>query len=207
MALVMFDYDGVIADSLEYFIPDFGAACHEYGFALEGHRAVETLLEDNLYNAMGKRGMDQATIDRILTLYKTKAETHDVKMFEGIGRALRQIAEHNHVFVITSNISALVARALKTNGIDYVHEVLGVDVEKSKVAKMKMLMARFPGLDAYYVGDTSGDIIEGRQAGARTIGVAWGWHGRARLAQSYPDFLVDSPGQLADLLAFIDEVR
>lgn len=208
MALIMFDFDGVIADTFDYFVLDFVAACNQYGFTIQGKRDINILLEDNLYEAMGKRGMDQETIDRILTLFKDKAENHvDIKMFEGIDRALRQISEQNQIFVITSNVSALVAKALKANGMDYVLEVLGADVDKSKVAKIKTLMGRFPGMDAYYVGDTSGDIIEGRLAGARTVGAAWGWHGRERLAQSSPDFLVESPGQLAELLARIDDNR
>jgi len=48
----------------------------------------------------------------------------------------------------------------------------------------------------YYVGDTAGDVREGRAAGVRTVAVTWGWHSREKLAAAGPEFLVDNPVEL-----------
>lgn len=208
MALIMFDFDGVIVDSLVFFNRDFIAACHEYGFdEIKGYRDVMSLFDDNVFEAMIKKGLDQATVDSILSSYEKKAQARGnmYKLFDGMDLALRQISENNQIYVITSNVSEVVAGVLQANGINYVNEVIGGDVEKSKVKKIKMLMAKYPEAKAYYVGDTAGDIIEGRQAGALTVGVGWGWHGAEKLNNNSPDYLVKSPAQLADLLARIDD--
>jgi phosphoglycolate phosphatase len=45
----------------------------------------------------------------------------------------------------------------------------------------------------FYIGDTTGDIVEAWAAGVRTVTVTWGWHSRERLVAARPDFLVDTP--------------
>ena len=49
-------------------------------------------------------------------------------------------------------------------------------------------------------GDTEFDIMMGRNAGFATIGVLWGYHGRARLEAAQPDFLIDDFAGLDDAL-------
>jgi len=53
--------------------------------------------------------------------------------------------------------------------------------------------------DIYYIGDTTGDIKEGKEAGVKTVGVTWGWHSKALLAASRPDYLFDTPEDLLQL--------
>ena len=51
----------------------------------------------------------------------------------------------------------------------------------------------------YYVGDTTGDIKEGKQAGIKTVGVTWGWHSKEKMAAAGPNYLVDHPRELLQL--------
>ena len=55
--------------------------------------------------------------------------------------------------------------------------------------------------EIYYVGDTKGDMIEGKQAGAVTVAVTWGWHTAENLAQASPDHLVNTLSALENLLS------
>jgi phosphoglycolate phosphatase len=48
----------------------------------------------------------------------------------------------------------------------------------------------------FYIGDTTGDILEAREAGVQTVAVTWGWHSREKLVAVHPDFLVDRPEEL-----------
>ena len=40
---------------------------------------------------------------------------------------------------------------------------------------------------------------EAREAGATTVGVAWGWHGEERLLGAGPDHIARRPSDLLDL--------
>jgi len=53
--------------------------------------------------------------------------------------------------------------------------------------------------DIYYIGDTTGDIKEGKQAGVKTVGVTWGWHSKEKMAAAEPDYLFDNPQELLKL--------
>ena len=203
MALVMFDYDGVIVDSLEVFMSRFSQACRENGFKqIKVSKDVLDLFEGNVYETMMRRGLEESTIDNILKRYEVlqDGQLADLELFEGIGVALNLISEKHHVYVITSNLSSATIRVLNENGIGCFQDVIGAEKEKSKIKKIMNTMSLHPGSTAYYVGDTKGDMIEGKRAGALTIGVTWGWHTPAKLKEGSPDHLFNTPGELADFL-------
>lgn len=201
--LVMFDYDGVIVDSFDLFTSSFREACIEStGCRVDSNAGMMKLFEGNLFDGMKGLGMDSHEIDRTLKLFETIVTEHldSVDLFSGMADALKTISSSNTIFVITSNVSHVVSRVLRKKGIDVVKEVLGAEKEKSKAIKIRSTMARYINRPAYYVGDTSGDIIEGRSAGAFTVAVTWGWHDAEKLEGASPDFMVTSPEELTELV-------
>jgi phosphoglycolate phosphatase len=204
MSLAMFDYDGVIVDSLAEFIEGWIRACRTYGFEISNPEEAIALFDENVYVSMGRQGVDNATIDRILNLYKTTGNLSGVEMFPGMANALEAIAVRNKVIIITSNLSLAARTVLERNNIRCVADVIGAEHEKSKIKKITGVTARFPELTPYYVGDTRGDMLEGREAGALTIGVTWGWHTITKLREGHPDYLVDTPAELAALFTTDD---
>lgn len=203
MALVMFDYDGVIVDSLEVFTSRFTQACRENGFKeINAQKDVLSLFEGNVYETMMRRGIDEPTINSILERYEVLqgGQLADLKLFSGIGEALIRISKNHQVYVITSNLSSATIQVLNQNGIECFKDVVGAEKEKSKIKKIHNTMSLHPGIPAYYVGDTKGDMIEGKKAGTITIGVTWGWHTPQKITEGFPDHLVHTPEELADLL-------
>ncbi len=104
--------------------------------------------------------------------------------------------------VISSNDTPTIREALRLYGFeDIFQEILGSDFMLSKKDKMLYAIKKYPVIreDIYYIGDTIGDIKEGKQAGIKTIGVTWGWHDKAKMASSNPDHLFDNPQKLLQL--------
>ena len=207
MALLMFDYDGVIVDSLEVFISRFSQACLENGFTgIHEPKDVIGLFEGNVYETMRQRGLDESTINKILQRYEVlqAEQLADLELFVGIGEALERISERHFIYVITSNLSSATIKILTQNGIACFIDVIGAEKEKSKIKKIHNIMSLHPGVPAYYVGDTKGDMIEGKHAGAQTIGVTWGWHSPDKLKEGSPDYLFDTPKELANFLEKVE---
>ncbi|HBW39103.1 HAD family hydrolase [Desulfosporosinus sp. BICA1-9] len=207
MALVMFDYDGVIVDSLEVFIARFSQACLENGFTgIQEPHDVIGLFEGNVYETMMQRGMDESTIDTILKRYEILQgeQLADLELFADIGEALQRISEKHLVYVITSNLSSATIKILSQNGITCFIDVIGAEKEKSKIKKIQNTMSLHPRIPAYYVGDTKGDMIEGKHAGTQTIAVTWGWHSPAKLQEGSPDHLFNTPKELANFLEKVE---
>lgn len=203
MSLVMFDYDGVIADSLDTHVKSFLAAFQENGFTkFSTHKDIIDLYEDNVYRSMADAGMSEEEIDRVVASYKVKQDPllDQIEFFPGMREFFAELALNHQVYIITSNLADVVLGVLEKRGITGVEKVMGTETAKSKITKMQMAMSRYPDLQAYYVGDTKGDIYEGKKAGALTVGVAWGWHGADKLKESNPDYLVYSLQELIALL-------
>jgi len=123
-----------------------------------------------------------------------------VPLVAGMADVLARLGARHPLFVVTSNATAVVAGHLARHGVAGVREVLGAEAGTSKVDKLRRLAARFPGEPPWYVGDTLGDVLEGRRAGATTVAVGWGWHDLDRLRRGAPDHVAERP---ADLLALL----
>lgn len=206
MALVMFDYDGVIVDSLDIFVSRFSQACLENGFqGINEPRDVISFFDGNVYETMLSRGIRESVIDSILKRYELlqNEQLTNLELFAGIGEALQRIAGQHSIYVITSNLSAATGQILAMNGIHCFNDIIGAEKEKSKIKKIQRVKALHPGMPAYYVGDTKGDMIEGKKAGTKTIGVTWGWHSPEKIREGNPDYLVRTPEELADLLSAV----
>lgn len=75
MSLIMFDYDGVIANSLDVHVESFLAAFHENGFTkLNTPQDIIDLYEDNVYQSMAVLGLSEEQIDVILASYKIRQD-------------------------------------------------------------------------------------------------------------------------------------
>ncbi|MBS3968670.1 MAG: HAD family hydrolase [Clostridia bacterium] len=200
--LIMFDYDGVIVDSFEIHAKCFILACRDNGYlGISTREELLNLYEGNVYNGLLERGLTVNLIDKILADYgiMQKEYLHQIHLFAGMKECIEKLGIINKIYIITSNISEAAVQVLNSKGIKSYQEVLGADKEKSKVKKIKNLTRTYANVDAYFIGDTKGDIYEGKEAGVKTIGTAWGWHGKDRLAEAAPDYIVHSPEGLVSL--------
>jgi len=203
--LVMFDFDGVIVDSLDVFTTAFIDACTAAG--VEGFATQDDLLavmEDNFYAGMRARGVDDERVAEVLrrlgeALVRAR---HWLKPFPLVPEVLEDLADARTVIVVTSSPTEVVGGWLRTHEVHGVSEVAGAETARSKVEKIDALLARFPGQEVYwYVGDTAGDIREAREAGVTPLGVAWGWHEPEQLMEAGADRVAASPAELLTILA------
>ena len=201
----MFDYDGVIVDSLDVFATTFIAASRACGYTgIKTHEQVVRLFDGNFFEKLAQLDLSSDKINEILgDAHKRKVQKHftDVKPFQGMHESLKAISSGNVLTVITSNDSRLVWQFLEKEGITCFDDVVGADKERSKMKKIQKTMSRYQDLPAFYVGDTKGDMIEGRQAGAVTVAATWGWHSAEKLTEGTPDYMVHTPAELEKLLS------
>ena len=79
-------------------------------------------------------------------------------------------------------------------------ELIGVAIERSRRYNQGLVPERI-----FVIGDTPSDILHGRRAGARVIGVATGGYSAPELAEFAPDLLVDALEPIGPVLAFLEE--
>lgn len=205
--LLHFDYDGVLVDSFDQLLSAAQEAASDTGLGRPPTRSDFETIEDLTANGIAALlGVPQHGIE----IYTRRmhqalaADRHEPAMFPGIPHLLRTLSKRHTLVIVTSNLGRLVRRGLSRHGVeDCVALVLDAQRPGAKGEKIAHALERFgasPG-ESFMVGDTRGDIRHGKSAGVRTAGVTWGYQDRRTLEREAPDFIVDSPRELLDLVA------
>ncbi|MBI4144420.1 HAD family hydrolase [Candidatus Woesearchaeota archaeon] len=193
--IVVFDFDGTIVDSKRLAYAAFLSTLKKYRISAVGEKEWLKLYEDNFFEVIAKKGFKGRKLFALFAEVKKEYGKHlfNLRFFPGMKSLLKQFVPH----IITSNLSGIVNEFFQKRGIMCV--VSGKDKGKSKTKKL-LAIKRLHSLDRIiFVGDTIGDIVEGKAAKVITVGVTWGWHGnRIRIAK--PDYIVRNAEQLKRVL-------
>jgi phosphoglycolate phosphatase len=201
--VLIFDYDGVLIDSLEIFMKYFIKACKKEGFGeISSKKNFLKLFEKNMYESMFEIGMTKKQVFNIINYMRNKLlkNQNKIKPFEGINEILKNLTKDNLLLVVTSNDSYVVRRYLKEHRIDYFTEIFGSDKGSSKIEKIQRIKEKYLKKKYFYIGDTKGDIKEGKNANIITIAVLWGWHSEKMLRQEKPDYIIQNPYQIKKII-------
>ncbi|MDI6725586.1 MAG: HAD family hydrolase [Smithellaceae bacterium] len=201
--LLLFDFDGVLVDSLEIYAKSMIATLEIMGKPLIKNREdYLALFEGNLYAGLESRGVDLGEFFTASSRILEKVDYLALQPFFPLIPVLKKLQEDHPLLVISSNATEVIRDTLRRYEFaDCFRDILGADRGLGKKEKIEQVLARenIPREQTYYIGDTTGDIKEAKQAGVRTVAAAWGWHGRDRLAAAKPDYLIDRPEELLTL--------
>jgi phosphoglycolate phosphatase len=201
--VLIFDYDGVLADSLDYFLDSFLESCRELGYErLSSRAAFMDLFETNFYDGLLRAGIPETGFAPLLQKMHDRLIEQDksYRLFDGIPETIRALQKKLPLYIVTSNHSEGVTDFLARHDLGGFQAVLGSNHARSKVEKLRTLTARHPEAVCWYAGDTAGDLREARDAGVRALGAAWGWHGADRL-RPLADRLIHHPRELIKLFS------
>jgi len=85
--------------------------------------------------------------------------------------------------------------------LEYFEFVDGGDVHVRKVMQIENLLANgIEAESAVMIGDRAVDILAAKDNGVAAIGVTWGFGSRNELDDADPSYIVNTPGELAELL-------
>ena len=155
----------------------------------------------NMYEEMIALGIPKEKMSNILHDFKSSMikDQDSLEFFEGVDVMLEELSKENEIVIITSNVSEVVHNFLNSKNICGYQRIIGGEKETSKVKKIEAIKIEFPEHFYFYIGDTKGDIIEGKKAKVKTIAVTWGWHNESTLKEQDPDYVVQSPMELGRL--------
>jgi phosphoglycolate phosphatase len=201
--LFLFDFDGVLVDSLSLYEKSVNVCLERIGKRPIGTREeFLNLFEENFFSAVAKRGVD---VGEFMAASKAVTPTLDYSVVEPVANLIPILSElkNRHALIIISSNSIYAIRLMleKYGFSPYFDDVLGADFAFSKVEKILYARGHFGtnGGHTLYVCDTAGDIREAREAGVKTVAVTWGWHPRERLERAKPDSIIEKPEDLLHL--------
>jgi len=205
--VIIFDYDGVIVDSLDVYEKAVISAFQKNNCnQITSRKSFLDLFDGNFFESAVKIGIPRERIPAILRELELNLQSLQIKLklFAGIPQVLSELAKKCKIYIVTSNLTGVVKTYLESQKIMTIEEIIGADKEVSKIKKIEYIKSKFPNGKFLYVGDTKGDMIEGKKAGVKTVAVSWGWHSVSKLKEGNPDFIVK---RLNELLSLVNDLR
>lgn len=203
MKVIIFDYDGTLADSRKIATEVVNSVYQKYGLApTRNEEEFAILYDNNFFEASVARGLDAKKIPQLIhdLNLEISSKWHKVKLFPDVKENIEELARDNTLLIISSNMSKIVKKSLEAKNIEVFQDILGADIDTNKVRKINFVKEKYTADKYILVCDTTGDIKEGKKAKVITIGVTWGFHNKKRIQTAKPDFVVTNWTQLAELL-------
>lgn len=207
----VFDLDGTLIDSIEDLAISTNKVLQKRN--LKTHdldiykqfvgNGVKTLIS----KALGEKHQDclSECVDEFFCIYENNC-FEKTKIYDGISELLDSLYSHNIVIGIVTNkphtIAVKIVEELFGNKITYVY---GQQDNFPKKPDPYFIAQILSDLDiskeeCLYIGDSDVDIETGKNAGVKTIGVSWGFRGRAELTKAGADYIVDYPFEIGDIV-------
>src|SRR5579875_2674228 len=128
----------------------------------------------------------------------------NVPLFAGVPEVLDRFTQAGcRMSILSSNSRDNILTCLRANGVANRFEtVVGYRRLFGKGEAIRRFLKKriSSGERAIYVGDEVRDILAARKAGVDVAAVTWGYNTRDLLAQHAPDYLIEQPEQLQQLL-------
>lgn len=216
--LALFDCDGTLVDSQNVIVAAMTRAFARARLPLPPREAILGIVGLSLVEAMRRLGDDAPDFpaEHLADLYRgafheLRAEPGFLEpLFPGIRPMLDLLHARDDVVLgmATGKSQRGVASVLRHHGLEgrFITIQTADDAPSKPHPGMVLQAMEATGvepIDTVLIGDTSFDMVMARAAGARALGVTWGYHARDMLVQSGAERLVDDAG---DLLPVMDEL-
>lgn len=202
--LCIFDFDGVIADSLDVYRNLYVKAfeMEKLKFPLEAVEDFRAQYDSAWENNFTRFGIPAHKVPGILESLDGMISYATVQAFQGIGNVLKFCAERAELGILSSTEASLIEQFLDQHGwLAYFKQISGGDGKSAKAERLKALLRNFGVAPdaAVMIGDTSMDIRSGKMVGTATLGVTYGWYNAGRIAAENPTYIAHQPSEILQI--------
>ena len=199
MKLVIFDFDGVLVDTLSVCFSIISEV--NENLSLEEYKSY---FEGNINDAVKRGGTLKSFRPNYFDYYENR--TRELKIPQELKKLLKELSSSYTLVIVSSTRTSTIKNILdREHASSYFTDIFGNEIHNSKVVKNKMLLKKYKILpeNAVYVTDTTGDILEARECEIKSIAVTLGFHEEKRLQKENPEKIVSTP---YELLKAIEEI-
>lgn len=204
--VVIFDFDGTIADTLELLFEIGNEMAAEFKFKSVSRDQIESNRSKSLRQLI--RELDVPILKIPTILLKSKKELHvriqEVQMIPNITPVLRQLKEKDiRLGLVSTNSKENIHSVLKNHNLENMFDFVSVCsglLGKARVLRRVMKTYALNTEQIIYVGDEIRDIEAAQRFGIPVISVTWGYNNTAALKEHSPDYLIDHPQELIQVL-------
>ena len=208
--LIIFDFDGVLADSFETL----------YLLIKDSFAHIDFKLTRNQYKGFFNGDVHQgfknfiSNKEKYLSFSEFRKNNYDkyyynkknkVKFFLGAREFIAKLKGKHVLAIASSGHQKNIKNLLEDGGIKNLFNFVLANTSTDKEGMIREILHK-SGLkpeETVMISDTVGDIIMAKKAGLRTLAVTWGFHSKNKLKNSNPYAIVKS---FKELLGQIDKL-
>jgi len=199
----IFDWSGTLSDSFHLLCKVCDLMLAEFGVKPISPAEIKSSF-DNPYMKFWNKHLPELTKEKQDILYKKYIhQVGEADVYKNSKEVINYLHDHGYkIFVVSSDWpSKLLPEIEKSGFAELITKVVGETHEKKYAIVSLINDFSLDKEQTFYVGDTSGDVEAGKFAGVKTIGAAWGFQDRDKLAQAKPDFLMDDIIEIKNISA------
>ena len=204
--LVIFDFDGTLADSFPWFSRVVNDIADRYRFKrVEPHEidALRTMSARELMHRQGVAAWKMPFIAHHVRQRKSK-ELDQTRLFDGVNQMLVRLSDADIDLALVSSNSEGNVRAILgpeiANRFRFYECGVSMFGKSSRFGRV-LRRSDTPARDAICIGDEIRDLDAARRQGIAFGAVAWGYTAADALIARSPDVVFHSVGEIADQLA------
>lgn len=205
LKLILFDFDGTIADTFEETVEIFNLFAKKYNYRRVEPEELEHCKGMNVWELMNFLRIPKHRIPFLLK--RGRSILHDklesIEIFEGIPEFINKAKSLDvSSGIVTSNSRKNVEHFLKLKSLDGISFVRSSNKLLGKPREFRKILNKYklkPD-NIIYVGDECRDIDAAKESGIPVIAVTWGYNSRESLEKMNPDYLIDDSKMLLETL-------
>ena len=204
--IIIFDFDGTLADTLNTLLNISNRLSSEFGYKSTTPEELEQLRHLTSWQIIRYSGISLCKLPCLLRRLKAEFnnEIKDVRLFSGIPEMILDLKKMGYQLgIITSNSEENVSFVMEKHHLkgcfNFIYSSSNL-FSKHKVIHSWLKQNNIEPNDVVYVGDETRDINAAKKAKIKVISVSWGFHTQENLETHKPDGLIDSPEHLREVL-------
>jgi phosphoglycolate phosphatase len=199
--LLIFDFDGTLADSYPWFESVFNDVATRYRFrrvAVSEREALRALDARAFLTTIGVPRWKLPLIARHMRVLKTSS-LDQIGLFPGVESMLHQlVASGITLAIVSSDSEANIRKVLGPAGTLFAHYACSASLfgKRPKIRKV-LRESRVKPYEALCIGDEIRDLEAARATGVAFAAVTWGFSQAEALAARRPDILFTAVDEIA----------
>lgn len=208
---LIFDLDGTLIDSSQDLTSSVNHTLAQLGLPKKSKKEVESFIGDGmktlLIRATGTK--DESVIDKAIEIFRPHYCEHcaeETKLYPGV-KVVLDFFKGKKIAVVSNKPLEMCRKILARLKIQsYFSAVLGAESTENKKPHPEPLLKslelmRVRPAETMMIGDGDTDIDAGKSAGVLTCAVTYGFKDKRLLESRHPDFIIDRPEDLINLVA------
>ena len=203
--IVLFDFDGTIADTVDTAADILNDLSTKYGYAKVTNEENKAMRDVTIHEMFKMKNVALYKLPFMMIDVKRELNKRIVylKPIKGMSTVIKELKKKDYkLAIITSNSKENVEHFLENNNLIFFdHIYTGTTLfGKAKVIQGFLKKSNVQLEKAIYIGDEIRDIEATKKVGIPIISVTWGLNSRKGLQRFQPEFLIDKPNEILSVL-------